>query len=950
MADALVLDGVSKVYEVGGVELIALHDVDLTVAQEEVVTLLGPSGSGKTTLLSIAGGLLSATTGKVVVGGKNITRARARKLTAFRRKRIGFIFQAVNLVPFLTARENLLVVAELARRDRAAAAKRADRLLDELGLGHRLNNLPAQLSGGERQRVAIGRALMNQPALVLVDEPTSALDSDLGQQVMELIVSEVKARGAAAVIVTHDQRMARYGDRILTMADGRIAGMAPRPEFALSRGPAPPAELGPGPDPHAPRIRRPAPSASSAAAAAAAAAGAASSDWSPTGGAYGESPSGGWVGGRSGLVPRTGQFPAANADVGADDLGFGPDTGQVPDLDTGPGATAATALGLGTDQLSTAGLDDNPGFGPAPAQYPAPDAAPNAPTLPPAPAQFPAARAGDGTAAAADGAWDGNGFGPGAGQFPGADGGPGAPGLAPGPDQFPAAGAGDGTAAAADGAWDGDGFGPGAGQFPGAHAGHGWPATPLGPGSGRSPIAGGSGLGPRTRQVPAARPGNRWVPPALRAHGPAGGRSPEPVDGGAGGEPGWPSSEPGFGPRTGPVPAARNDPGGVPAGLWANGPAVSPGAGPDPAGELDGGFDGAGTAGASGRWPAVGRAGGVGGAGAGAASGGWPAGGDERAGNGWAGGEPAAPRAGELDGAGAASGEWPAARDGRPGGYDSGLDGGAGAGQWPAPVEPVAERERKEVPAGLWANGPAVSPGVGGKGRGTGQVPAVGRRPDPYDGLPGPRQDDEPGPPPVPSISKAQPPVSAQTPVVPAPDRVWRRPAMPPSSARPSGTRRPPQLRPVLPAAPAWPDPVATPMPAAWPEPEPQPAAPPLDPVAPAAWGTPDFFAEPPPGPTAGAPLPVPQPAPAPPGPAGGGADSVESDRVRWLQQLTPPPTKAQPRPLALPDRPIWPTRYWDGDDEPDDGDHDGDGDVEEEPGDETDDVYDFGEFEDEEP
>ncbi len=237
MTDALVLQGVSKVYEVGGVELTALHEVDLTVAQEEVVTLLGPSGSGKTTLLSIAGGLLSATTGHVIVGGKDITRARSRKLTAFRRRRVGFIFQAVNLVPFLTARENLLVMAELARRDRSAAGQRADRLLEELGLGHRMNNLPSQLSGGERQRVAIGRALMNQPALVLVDEPTSALDGDLGQQVMELIVSEVKNRGAAAVIVTHDGRMVRYGDRILNMADGRIAGMSPRPEWTLDRGP-----------------------------------------------------------------------------------------------------------------------------------------------------------------------------------------------------------------------------------------------------------------------------------------------------------------------------------------------------------------------------------------------------------------------------------------------------------------------------------------------------------------------------------------------------------------------------------------------------------------------------------------------------------------------------------------------------------------------------------------
>jgi putative ABC transport system ATP-binding protein len=251
---ALALSEVSKQYEVGGVELMALDHVDLVVAQHEVVTLLGPSGSGKTTLLSIAGGLLSASSGRVIVGGRDITRASARQLTAFRRRQVGFIFQSVNLVPFLTARENLLVVAELARRDTARARRRADRLLDELGLAHRRSNLPGQLSGGERQRVAIGRALMNAPGLVLVDEPTSALDSNLGEQVMQLMVSEVKVRGAAAVIVTHDSRMTRYGDRILTMADGRIAGIQPRPEWTRPRlAPAPPPAW-PQPQPRPPPL------------------------------------------------------------------------------------------------------------------------------------------------------------------------------------------------------------------------------------------------------------------------------------------------------------------------------------------------------------------------------------------------------------------------------------------------------------------------------------------------------------------------------------------------------------------------------------------------------------------------------------------------------------------------------------------------------------------------
>jgi putative ABC transport system ATP-binding protein len=130
----------------------------------------------------------------------------------------------VNLVPFLTARENLVVVNDFGKsRNHRVAKERAERLLDELGLAQRMDNVPGELSGGERQRVAIGRALMNEPALVLIDEPTSALDTKLGEQVMELIVSEVKNRSTAAVIVTHDQRMTHYADRSVAITDGRLA-------------------------------------------------------------------------------------------------------------------------------------------------------------------------------------------------------------------------------------------------------------------------------------------------------------------------------------------------------------------------------------------------------------------------------------------------------------------------------------------------------------------------------------------------------------------------------------------------------------------------------------------------------------------------------------------------------------------------------------------------------
>jgi putative ABC transport system ATP-binding protein len=221
---ALELTAVRKTYPSGDDEIVALDHATLEVGDDEILALVGPSGSGKTTLLSISGGLLTPSEGEVVVGGTDISTYSAKQLTAFRRDAVGFVFQAVNLVPFLTARENLMIVNDFgSSRSKGDAARRADRLLDELGLSHRVDNLPGQMSGGERQRVAIGRALMNEPALVLIDEPTSALDTKLGEQVMELIVSEVRSRSTAAVIVTHDQRMTHYADRTVTISDGVLA-------------------------------------------------------------------------------------------------------------------------------------------------------------------------------------------------------------------------------------------------------------------------------------------------------------------------------------------------------------------------------------------------------------------------------------------------------------------------------------------------------------------------------------------------------------------------------------------------------------------------------------------------------------------------------------------------------------------------------------------------------
>ena len=222
--NALELSDVRKIYTMGdGSDVVALDHATLTVADDEIVALVGPSGSGKTTLCSIAGGILSPTEGRIVVAGEDISDYGDKQLTTFRQDSIGFVFQSVNLVPFLNAKENLTVVDELGKRTGKPAQRRADLLLDELGLGDRKKNLPSQLSGGQRQRVAIGRALMNDPKLVLFDEPTSALDTELGEQVMDLIRTEMKRRGTSEIVVTHDARITEFCDRSVHIIDGHLA-------------------------------------------------------------------------------------------------------------------------------------------------------------------------------------------------------------------------------------------------------------------------------------------------------------------------------------------------------------------------------------------------------------------------------------------------------------------------------------------------------------------------------------------------------------------------------------------------------------------------------------------------------------------------------------------------------------------------------------------------------
>jgi len=198
-----------------------LRGIDLAIASGETVGIVGPSGSGKTSLMLLLAGLEQATSGQVVVTGQELTQMSEDELALWRRREVGIVFQAFHLIPTMTAIENVAVPLELAgRRDAFDAAGEA---LAAVGLGHRLRHYPSQLSGGEQQRVALARALVGRPKLLLADEPTGNLDHDTGQKVMELIFELSKAQGSTLVLITHDPDLAARCDRILHLADGRIA-------------------------------------------------------------------------------------------------------------------------------------------------------------------------------------------------------------------------------------------------------------------------------------------------------------------------------------------------------------------------------------------------------------------------------------------------------------------------------------------------------------------------------------------------------------------------------------------------------------------------------------------------------------------------------------------------------------------------------------------------------
>jgi putative ABC transport system ATP-binding protein len=218
-----------KVYGHGEQSVHAVCNLSFFAEAGEFISIVGPSGSGKTTLLAMIGGLLTPTSGEIRVGDVEVTALNSRRKAEYRRSSVGYVFQANNLIPFLTARENLMVMHAIGGGDRRAAGRRADRLLEELGIAGRARALATELSGGERQRVAIGRALMNDPLVVLVDEPTANLDSERGRRVVQSLLNEVKSRAKLGIMVTHDMAMAKLTDRILEMRDGVLRGDSSEP-------------------------------------------------------------------------------------------------------------------------------------------------------------------------------------------------------------------------------------------------------------------------------------------------------------------------------------------------------------------------------------------------------------------------------------------------------------------------------------------------------------------------------------------------------------------------------------------------------------------------------------------------------------------------------------------------------------------------------------------------
>jgi len=215
------LRSVDKSYKLGEMTVHALRGMNLSIAPGEFVMLLGPSGSGKTTTLNLIGGLDSPTSGQVIVEGEDIASYDDRRLTTYRRRKVGFIFQFYNLIPTLNARENVMMALRLVHAN-GGLRRRADDLLEQVGMSHRADHFPSQLSGGEQQRVAIARALAKNPTLMLCDEPTGELDVETGEQVLKVIQQLNREEGTTVVMVTHNVALAPISDRAVHVRDGAV--------------------------------------------------------------------------------------------------------------------------------------------------------------------------------------------------------------------------------------------------------------------------------------------------------------------------------------------------------------------------------------------------------------------------------------------------------------------------------------------------------------------------------------------------------------------------------------------------------------------------------------------------------------------------------------------------------------------------------------------------------
>ncbi len=223
MSDVVKLTGLTRSFEQGGVRIDVLRGVDMTVRSGEIVALLGPSGSGKSTMLQAIGLLEGGFGGHIAISGTDASALSGDERTTLRRDHIGFVYQFHHLLPDFTAIENVILPQLVANRSRAEAADRAAELLDALGLAERHTHRPSQLSGGEQQRVAVARALANKPALVLADEPTGNLDEATADKVLQQFVRLVRGEGSAALVATHNERLAAKMDRVLRLHEGVLA-------------------------------------------------------------------------------------------------------------------------------------------------------------------------------------------------------------------------------------------------------------------------------------------------------------------------------------------------------------------------------------------------------------------------------------------------------------------------------------------------------------------------------------------------------------------------------------------------------------------------------------------------------------------------------------------------------------------------------------------------------